>query len=95
MTMGYAVPDSPIALARRMLDHNTDSYYKISRACLDRQSAGRLTRDRIVDKITPYWLTGTGVSAARSHREKGCCAALPSARLLRSSRFRAAFKPLR
>jgi hypothetical protein len=60
------VLDSPLALAAWMLDHDTDSYSKISRAFLDGQPAGQLTRDRIVDNITLYGLTGTGASAARS-----------------------------
>jgi pimeloyl-ACP methyl ester carboxylesterase len=75
-TIGYALLDSPIALAAWMLDHDTDSYYKISRAFLDGQPAGHLTRDRIVDNITLYWLTGTGASAARSYWESGRAAAL-------------------
>jgi hypothetical protein len=54
-----------------MLDHDTDSYYKISRAFLDGQPVGNLTRDHIVDNITLYWLTGTGASAARSYWESG------------------------
>jgi hypothetical protein len=33
-TIGYALLDSPVALAAWMLDHETDSYYKISRAFL-------------------------------------------------------------
>ncbi len=52
-----------------MLDHDTDSYYKISHAFVDGAPAGNLTRDRIVDNITLYWLTGTGASAARSYWE--------------------------
>jgi pimeloyl-ACP methyl ester carboxylesterase len=75
-TIGYALLDSPVALAAWMLDHDTDSYYKISRALLDGQPAGHLTRDRIVDNITVYWLTGTGASAARSYWESGRAAAL-------------------
>jgi pimeloyl-ACP methyl ester carboxylesterase len=70
-TIGYALLDSPIALAAWMLDHDTDSYYKISHAFVDGQPAGNLTRDHIVDNITVYWLTGTGVSAARSYWESG------------------------
>jgi len=54
-----------------MLDHDTDSYYKISRAFLDGQPAGHLTRDNIIDNITLYWLTGTGASAAREYWENG------------------------
>jgi pimeloyl-ACP methyl ester carboxylesterase len=68
-TIGYALLDSPVALAAWLLDHDTDSYYKISRAFVDGQPAGNLTRDQIVDNITMYWLTGTGASAARSYWE--------------------------
>ena len=75
-TIGYALLDSPVALAAWMLDHDTDSYEKISRAFLDGQPAGHLTRDRIVDNITLYWLTGTGASAARAYWESGRAAAL-------------------
>jgi hypothetical protein len=54
-----------------LLDHDTDSYYKISRAFVDREPVGNLTRDSIVDNITLYWLTGTAASAARSSWEDG------------------------
>ena len=74
-TIGYALLDSPVALAAWMLDHDTDAYYKISRAFLDKQPSGHLTPDRIVDNITLYWLTGTGVSAAREYWETGQAAA--------------------
>jgi pimeloyl-ACP methyl ester carboxylesterase len=70
-TIGYALLDSPVALAAWMLDHDTDSYYKISRAFLDQQPSGNLTRDHILDNITLYWLTATGASAARSYWENG------------------------
>jgi pimeloyl-ACP methyl ester carboxylesterase len=49
--------DSPVGLAAWMLDHDADSYEKISAAFLDERPAGDLTRDRIVDNITLYWLT--------------------------------------
>jgi hypothetical protein len=52
-----------------MIDHDTDSYDKISRAFLGGQPSGNLTRDHVLDNITLYWLTGTGVSAARSYWE--------------------------
>ena len=68
-TIGYALLDSPVALAAWMIDHDTDSYYKISHAFVDGQPAGNLTRDHILDNITTYWLTGTGASAARSYWE--------------------------
>ena len=70
-TIGYALLDSPVALAAWMLDHDTDSYYKISRAFVADQPAGNLTREHILDNITLYWLTGTGASAARSYWESG------------------------
>ena len=54
-----------------MLDHDTDSYEKISRGFVDGQPTGHLTRDQIVDNITLYWLMGTGASAARSYWESG------------------------
>jgi len=68
-TIGYALLDSPLALAGWMLDHDTDSYYKISRAFTGGQPAGGLTRDHVLDNISTYWLTGTGASAARSYWE--------------------------
>jgi pimeloyl-ACP methyl ester carboxylesterase len=70
-TIGYALLDSPVALAAWMLDHDTDSYEKISRAFVDGQPTGNLTRDQIVDNISLYWLTGTGASAAREYWDSG------------------------
>jgi pimeloyl-ACP methyl ester carboxylesterase len=75
-TIGYALLDSPLALAAWMLDHDTDAYYKISRAFTDGQPSGGLTRDHILDNITLYWLTGTGTSAARAYWESGRAQAL-------------------
>jgi pimeloyl-ACP methyl ester carboxylesterase len=75
-TIGYALLDSPLALAAWMLDHDTDAYLKISRAFVDGQPSGGLTRDHILDNITVYWLTGTGASAARSYWESGRAQAL-------------------
>jgi len=68
-TIGYALLDSPVALAAWMLDHDTDSYYKISHAFVDGEPVGNLTRDHVLDNVTLYWLTGTGASAARSYWE--------------------------
>jgi pimeloyl-ACP methyl ester carboxylesterase len=70
-TIGYSLLDSPVALAGWLLDHDTDSYYKISGAFVDGDPAGNLTREHIIDNITLYWLTGTGASAARSYWEDG------------------------
>jgi pimeloyl-ACP methyl ester carboxylesterase len=68
-TIGYALSDSPVALATWLLDHDTDSYQKISRAFLGGPPTGGLTRDHILDNVTLYWLTGTGVSAGRWYWE--------------------------
>ncbi len=91
-TIGYALLDSPVALAAWMLDHDTDSYNKISRAFVDGEPVGNLTRDSILDNITLYWLTGTGASAARSYWEDGraLAARLRAASLPLRSRFRSA-----
>jgi pimeloyl-ACP methyl ester carboxylesterase len=70
-TIGYSLLDSPVGLAAWMLDHDTDSYNKISRAFVDGEPVGNLVRDTIVDNITLYWLTGTGASAARWYWEFG------------------------
>jgi pimeloyl-ACP methyl ester carboxylesterase len=70
-TIGYPLTDSPAGLAAWMLEHDTDSYLKISRAFAGGQPSGGLTRDHIVDNITLYWLTGTATSAARMYWESG------------------------
>ena len=70
-TIGYSLLDSPVGLAAWMLDHDTDSYYKISRVFVEGTPVGNLTRESILDNITLYWLTGTGASAARWYWETG------------------------
>jgi len=70
-TIGYALLDSPVALAAWLLDHDTDAYYKIASAFVDDKPSGNLTRDHILDNVTLYWLTATGASAARSYWESG------------------------
>jgi pimeloyl-ACP methyl ester carboxylesterase len=79
-TIGYALLDSPVALAAWMLDHDTDSYYKIASAFVEGQPVGNLTRDNILDNITVYLLTGTAAAAARSYWEdaRALAAALAS-----------------
>jgi len=62
-TIGYALTDTPVGLAAWMLDHDADSYQKIARAFLGKQPAGGLTRDRVLDNITLYWLTGRTIAA--------------------------------
>jgi pimeloyl-ACP methyl ester carboxylesterase len=69
-TIGFALLDSPVALAAWMLDHDTDSYLKIADAFVNKEPTGNLTRDHVLDNITVYWLTGTGASAARSYWER-------------------------
>jgi pimeloyl-ACP methyl ester carboxylesterase len=70
-TIGYALLDSPVALAAWMLDHDTDAYYKIASAFVEGKPSGNLTRDHILDNVSVYWLTATGASAARSYWENG------------------------
>jgi hypothetical protein len=70
-TIGYSLLDSPVGLAAWMLDHDTDSYYKMSKAFVGKEQTGSLSRDTILDNITLYWLTGTGASAARWYWEFG------------------------
>jgi len=63
----YALADSPVGLAAWMLDHDEKSYELIARV-FDGKSEG-LSKDDIVDNITLYWLTNTGVSSARLYWE--------------------------
>jgi pimeloyl-ACP methyl ester carboxylesterase len=63
----YGIADSPVGLAAWILDHDIWSYELIARV-FDGQSEG-LTRDDILDNITFYWLTNTGVSSARLYWE--------------------------
>jgi pimeloyl-ACP methyl ester carboxylesterase len=70
-TIGYPLLDSPLGLAAWMLDHDADAYQKISRAFLDGQPSGGLTRDHVLDNITLYWLTSTAASAAQLYWETG------------------------
>jgi pimeloyl-ACP methyl ester carboxylesterase len=68
-TIGYSLVDSPLGLAAWMLDHDADSYAKISAAFLEGKVSGNLTRDNVLDNITLYWLTGTGTSTSRLYWE--------------------------
>jgi pimeloyl-ACP methyl ester carboxylesterase len=63
----YGIADSPVGLAAWILDHDAASYALIARV-FDGQTEG-LTRDDILDNITLYWLTNTGVSSARLYWE--------------------------
>jgi len=68
-TIGYSLVDSPIGLAAWMLDHDADSYEKISRAFLEGEQTGNLSPDNILDNITLYWVTGSGASTSRIYWE--------------------------
>ena len=59
----YGIADSPIGLAAWMLDHDIRSYGMISRV-FDGKTEG-LSRDDVLDNVTLYWLTNTGISSAR------------------------------
>ncbi len=64
----YGVADSPIGLAAWMINHDAASYQDIA-AAFAGQPVGNLTRDQILDNITFYWLTNTGISSARLYWE--------------------------
>jgi pimeloyl-ACP methyl ester carboxylesterase len=63
----FGIADSPTGLAAWILDHDLRSYQLITRV-FEGQSEG-LTRDDILDNITFYWLTNTGVSSSRLYWE--------------------------
>jgi pimeloyl-ACP methyl ester carboxylesterase len=63
----YGIADSPVGQAAWILDHDAASYALMARV-FDGQPEG-LTRDDILDNITLYWLTNTGVSSARLYWE--------------------------
>jgi pimeloyl-ACP methyl ester carboxylesterase len=69
----YGITDSPLGLAAWLLDHNDADGQPAAAvlAGLDRTTSanGELTRDEILDNITLYWLTNTGVSASRLYWE--------------------------
>src|SRR5207247_1236350 len=69
----YGIADSPVGLAAWLLDHN-DADGQPAAAVLSAlnrtaSATGELTRDEVVDNITRYWLTNTGVSASRLYWE--------------------------
>jgi pimeloyl-ACP methyl ester carboxylesterase len=69
----YGIADSPVGLAAWLLDHNDADGQPAAAvaSALDRTTSatGELTRDDILDNITLYWLTNTGVSASRLYWE--------------------------
>jgi hypothetical protein len=69
------------------------AYYKISRAFVDAQPAGGLTRDHILDNVTLYWLTASGASAARSYWEGGQASARAAGKAPPPVSIRSASRP--
>jgi pimeloyl-ACP methyl ester carboxylesterase len=69
----YGISDSPVGLAAWLLDHNDADGQPAAAvaSALNRTASamGELTRDEILDNITLYWLTNTGVSASRLYWE--------------------------
>ena len=63
----YGIADSPVGLAAWMLDHDVRSYELIERAFV--AQPGGLSRDDVLDNVTHYWLTNTGISSARLYWE--------------------------
>ena len=69
----YGIADSPVGLAAWLLDHNDADGQPAAAvvAALSRTTSdtGELTRDEVLDNITLYWLTNTGVSTSRLYWE--------------------------
>jgi pimeloyl-ACP methyl ester carboxylesterase len=64
----YGVADSPVGLAAWMINHDAASYQDIADAFAG-HPVGDLTRDEVLDNVTFYWLTNTGVSSGRLYWE--------------------------
>jgi pimeloyl-ACP methyl ester carboxylesterase len=66
----YGLADSPIDLAAFMLDHGDGTGQPgLVELALRGQLQSALTRDDLLDNITLYWLTNTGVSSGRLYWE--------------------------
>ena len=63
----YGIVDSPVGLAAWMIDHDEKSYELIARAFAG--TAGGISRDDVLDNVTHYWLTNSGISASRLYWE--------------------------
>ena len=90
-TIGYALLDSPVALAAWMIDHDTDSYQKIARGFVDGQPSGNLTREshrRQHHPVLADSAPGHRLRARTGKKDKKMLVRL--ARLPRRSRFRSA-----
>ena len=64
----YGIADSPVGLAAWMINHDAASYADIADAVAG-HPVGNLTRDEVLDNVTFYWLTNTGISSARLYWE--------------------------
>src|SRR3954454_21372664 len=69
----YGIAGSPVGLAAWLLDHNDadgqPAAAVASALSRDSSATGELTRGEILDNITLYWLTNTGMSASRLYWE--------------------------
>jgi pimeloyl-ACP methyl ester carboxylesterase len=69
----YGIADSPVGLAAWLLDHDDGGGQPAQSVveALDRTGSdtGELTRDDVLDNVTLFWLTKTGVSASRLYWE--------------------------
>jgi pimeloyl-ACP methyl ester carboxylesterase len=64
----YGLADSPVTLSAWMINHDADSYKDIADAFAG-HPVGELTRDQVLDDVSFYWFTNTGVSSARFYWE--------------------------
>jgi len=64
----YGIADSPVGLAAWMINHDYASYQDIADGVAG-HPVGNLTRDEVLDNVTYYWLTNTGVSSGRLYWE--------------------------
>ena len=66
----YGLADSPVDLAAFMLDHGDGTGQPgLVELALEGRLESALTRDDLLDNITLYWLTNTGVSSGRLYWE--------------------------
>jgi len=92
----YGLADSPVDLAAFMLDHGDGTGQPgLVQQVLNGTLASPLTRDDLLDNITLYWLTNTGISAARLYWENGGHFAAWEQPDLFAGEMRASFRSLR
>jgi pimeloyl-ACP methyl ester carboxylesterase len=65
----YGLNDSPVGLAAYLLDHDQTSYATLIAPAFVDGHEGGLTRDDMLDNITMFWLTNTGVSSSKLYWE--------------------------